>query len=240
MKPPSNKEIYYTYYSYENDKGIDGFGYIGQRKLQNADSPEKEEYYGTPKSPKNEFFKSKENKSKIILGIFETQEEAIAHEIYLHNLWGVDTNEHFANMSKQTSVGFSFSAEGEENPGYKYWKGKKRKKESVEKQKETLKSLNLVPYKRTQETINKVSEAKKGRIPWNKGRKWTDEERKNIGEGQKGRKRRFNFKNSTSSKEHKGITKAELMRREPDTLEYEARKLIRNEIEITSNGWFLE
>lgn len=97
---------YYTYYSYETDKGIDGLGYIGYRKLKDADTPQEEDYFGTPKSPRNKDFKENENKAKIILGEFETEEEAIAHEIYLHELWSVDTNPHFANMAKQTSKKF--------------------------------------------------------------------------------------------------------------------------------------
>lgn len=77
-----------------------------------------EDYYGTPKSPRNKEFKNNPHKDKIILGVFETQEEAIAHEIYLHKLWDVDKNPHFANQAKQTSTAFKYSQSGENHHGY--------------------------------------------------------------------------------------------------------------------------
>lgn len=98
--------MYYTYYSYETDKGIDGLGYIGYRRLRPGFTPENEPYWGSPSSPKNRLFLNNTNKNKIILGIFQTEKDAINHEIYLHELWAVDTNPHFANQARSRSNGF--------------------------------------------------------------------------------------------------------------------------------------
>jgi hypothetical protein len=98
--------MYYTYYSFETDKGIDGLGYIGYRRLRAGFAPENEPYWGSPDSPKNKQFKDNPNKDKIILGVFDTKQEALDHEILLHQLWNVDTNDHFANAAKSISSGF--------------------------------------------------------------------------------------------------------------------------------------
>lgn len=189
--------MYYTYYSYETDKGIDGKGYIGSRKLRTADTPEKEEYWGTPKSKRNLDFKLNKNKEKIILGEFETKEEAYAHEMYLHDLWDVDHNPHFANQAKQTSVNFSYdlsptedtrkkigeAVKGEKNGMYGKThtpEVKKKIKENSLKLKhteETRKQMSKTHtgMKHTEETKRKISKANKGKKmpndPWNKGKK---------------------------------------------------------------------
>lgn len=103
----NTKRYYYTYYSYETNKGIDGLGYIGSRACPLGLSPEEDiKYFGTPKSKKNQPFKNNIHKAKIILEVFDTLEEAIEHEVYLHALWDVKNNEHFANQSNQTSKKF--------------------------------------------------------------------------------------------------------------------------------------
>jgi hypothetical protein len=55
---------------------------------------------------------------KIILCEVETYEEACAMEVELHAFFEVDINPHFANIARQTSAGFNFRAEGENNPNY--------------------------------------------------------------------------------------------------------------------------
>lgn len=121
--------MYYTYCSYETNKGTNGLCYIGYRKCPEGITPEKDQYFGSPSSPKNKDFAENPNKAKIILGTFETKEKAIEHEIYLHNFYNVDKNPKFANQAKQTSVKFSFSASGEEHPLF----GKNHKPETCEK-----------------------------------------------------------------------------------------------------------
>jgi hypothetical protein len=90
---------YYVYYSYEPW----GRGYIGSRTRSINVSPEEDTYYG---SFSDKTFTPTE---KIILGVYETAEEAIAAEIALHEFFDVVPNPHFANRSKQTSSSFSTS-----------------------------------------------------------------------------------------------------------------------------------
>ena len=90
---------YYVYYSYEPW----GRGYIGSRTRNINVSPEEDIYYG---SFSDKTFTPTE---KIILGVYETAEEAIAAEIALHEFFDVVPNPHFANRSKQTSSSFSTS-----------------------------------------------------------------------------------------------------------------------------------
>lgn len=99
----------YTYLVYETNKGKKGLKYIGSRLCPPGLTPWTDtKYVGSPASPKNQNFakNKRENKEKMILGIFYTREEALAHEIYLHNLYEVDINPEFANQAKQTSIGF--------------------------------------------------------------------------------------------------------------------------------------
>jgi hypothetical protein len=49
---------------------------------------------------------------KIVLEVFNTREEALAHEIYIHNLYEVHTNPEFWNLAKQTSTKFTCSTKG--------------------------------------------------------------------------------------------------------------------------------
>lgn len=99
--------VYYTYYSFETNKGIDGRGYIGSRKCPKTTTPELDSYWGSQKSPKNQDFKNNPNKDKIILGVFNSAEQALEHEVYLHSLWKVASNPHFANQAEQTSKSFT-------------------------------------------------------------------------------------------------------------------------------------
>jgi hypothetical protein len=158
----SKHTVYYTYYAYENDKGIDGKGYIGFRKCPDNTTPEEDDYYGSPSSPKNQFFKTKKNKSKIILGLFDNSKDALSHEIYLHHLWKVDINPHFANAGRQTSNGFYCEIA---------WnRGLKTPAHIIEKLKESHLRENL-----SLEARQNMSEGQKGKTVWNKGKKGLQE-----------------------------------------------------------------
>lgn len=85
---------HYVYYSYEEW----GRGYIGKRS--SLLSPEMDPYLGSFSD------KTFHPTQKIILGIFDTSEEALAAEIVLHDFYGVHKNPHFANRAKQTSSKF--------------------------------------------------------------------------------------------------------------------------------------
>ena len=87
---------FYVYYSYEEW----GRGYIGRRECichPNDDV----NYFGSFKD------KSFKPSCKVVLQIFNSREEAIQAEVELHKFFSVDLNPHFANRSKQTSVGFA-------------------------------------------------------------------------------------------------------------------------------------
>ena len=92
------KEYYYTYYSYEEY----GRGYIGSRGCECL--PEEDiRYFG---SFRDKTFKPAQ---KIILGIYETREEAYSDEIILHEYYNVANNPHFANRANATSTKFYFT-----------------------------------------------------------------------------------------------------------------------------------
>jgi hypothetical protein len=57
---------------------------------------------------------------KIILTEHATREEAVEAEVKLHKFYQVDTNPHFANKARQTSVSFSYSAPKGERSGEKH------------------------------------------------------------------------------------------------------------------------
>lgn len=89
------KKYHYTYYSYEEF----GRGYIGKRTCKWK--PEEDvKYFG---SYTDETFKPTQ---KIILGTYDTAEEALADEIKLQHFFQVVPNPHFANQVYQTSTKF--------------------------------------------------------------------------------------------------------------------------------------
>jgi hypothetical protein len=86
---------HYVYYSYEEW----GRGYIGVRSCKCH--PEEDcKYIG---SYTDRTFKPTR---KEVLEQFSSREDAIEAEILLHNFFEVHLNSHFANRSKQTSVGY--------------------------------------------------------------------------------------------------------------------------------------
>jgi hypothetical protein len=103
------KKYYYTYYSYE--VGIENCrGYIGKREC--VCLPEEDvKYFGTFKD------KTFNPVNKIIIGVFETREEALKSEVHLHYLFNVSKEPHFANKAKQTSTKFSYCPKTEEVSG---------------------------------------------------------------------------------------------------------------------------
>jgi len=101
--------IYYTYYSYEPF----GRGYIGSRGCE-CNSVEEDNYFGSYGD------KTFNPSCKIILTEHATREEAVEAEVKLHKFYQVDTNPHFANKARQTSVSFSYSAPKGERSGEKH------------------------------------------------------------------------------------------------------------------------
>jgi hypothetical protein len=100
----TQKEYYYTYYSYEEW----GIGYFGSRGCKCF--PEEDiNYFGSFKDKK---FKPTQ---KIILkSDYATREEAYADEIILQEYYKVAENPHFANKSYQNSTKFYYITPTEE------------------------------------------------------------------------------------------------------------------------------
>ena len=74
--------------------------YIGVRSCKN--SPEEDKYLGSSKIIKN----NKIAVNKHILATWKTREEALSHEILLHDCFNVAINKEFFNQAAQTAVGF--------------------------------------------------------------------------------------------------------------------------------------
>ena len=97
---------HYVYYSYEEW----GRGYIGRRRC--SCHPEEDTgYFGSFSDP---FFNPSQ---KIILGIFDSIEEASEAEVLLHKFFEVGRNPQFANAAKQTSKKFHYDCTGQTNLG---------------------------------------------------------------------------------------------------------------------------
>jgi hypothetical protein len=122
--------IHFVYCSFEEN----GRNYIGVHSTGNLYDGYMGSYRDSTFSPEH----------RIILGYFKDRESALAREVQLHELFSVDKDPTFANLSKQTSSKFyahewveRLKVGGESHPHY----GKKR----------------------SPETGRKISEAKKGK-----------------------------------------------------------------------------
>jgi hypothetical protein len=168
-----NNYYYYVYYSYEEW----GRGYIGKRKC--ICLPEKDKKYFGSFSDKT--FKPTE---KIILAIFNTEEEALICEVQLHDYYKVDVNPHFANRAKQTSAKFYFDStgiirsektrkkiSGKNNPMF----GKTHSKEARKKISEAAKNIS-------DETRLKMSNAKRGKSSRRLGQTHSEKTRQRLSE----------------------------------------------------------
>lgn len=105
--------------------------------------------------------KSFDPDTKIVLGYSKTVEGAIWLEMQLQRVFRVAEDPQFANQAYQTSVGFSFSGEGENNPMY----GKKPSEETIQKLREANWGENNPNFgkKHSEETIQKLREARLGK-----------------------------------------------------------------------------
>jgi 5-methylcytosine-specific restriction endonuclease McrA len=154
---------FYVYYSYEEY----GRGYIGKRECKCL--PEEDiKYFG---SFKDKTFRPTQ---KIILETFNSVEEALEAECFLHNFYEVDKNPHFANRAKQTSRKFYYIVPreymvGENNPA--------KRPEVRKKLSDTAKTRRA-----SEETKRKMSEAHKGRVSPKGmlGKKLTEEQKQKM------------------------------------------------------------
>ena len=172
----------YTYYSYEEY----GRGYIGAR----SKSPIGDDiYFGT-------FSDTNFNPTqKIILGEYETMEEALTAEVALHAFFDVDINAHFANRAKQTSGGFYFDPTGREVTEAERKKSRaswtpERRRAQAERMTKQNKSDRHRQSMIERNKSNKMREAAAERNTKHcKGKPLSQEHRNKISEGVKGIKR---------------------------------------------------
>lgn len=90
-----------NHYTYEIKHKISNKRYIGVRSCTCA--PAEDDYWGSSKYiPKD----VKDTHIKTMLKEFSTREDAVSHEILLHNKYNVAVNPEFYNRAKQTATGF--------------------------------------------------------------------------------------------------------------------------------------
>jgi len=141
--------------------------------------------------------------TKKILAEWNSKEEAIAHEIFLHVCFDVGKNDDFLNKARQTSTGFtgcglkgkpngrrgipnpnlSKKLKGKPNPAVsEALTGRKRPEISAKlKGKPNPKIGNaLKGQKLSVETKKAMSDAKKGKSPNNKGKRLSEQTRKKM------------------------------------------------------------
>ena len=95
--------IYSHNYTYEIENKINRIRYIGVRSCNEA--PVDDPYMGSSKRLNEAIaIEGKENFTKKILQTFPTREEAMKHEIDLHELYDVARNPMFYNQAKSTST----------------------------------------------------------------------------------------------------------------------------------------
>ncbi len=87
---------HYTYILLDPESNMK---YIGMRSCKCK--PEEDTYMGSSYSMT---IHDKRRCDKLVLEEFDTREEALQHEIKLHNQFEVHTNPEFWNLSKQTSL----------------------------------------------------------------------------------------------------------------------------------------
>lgn len=161
---------HYTYQiNYSN-----GMKYIGVRSSECL--PELDtKYVGSSAYTDNELITSKE-----ILKVFETREQALLHEIEIHELYDVARSSDYYNKARQTSTGFDTTGiafpQSEESKLKRSnsLKGRKRPAYIGENLSKQRKGVKKGPH--TAETKQRISEANKGQINTMKGLKYSAEE----------------------------------------------------------------
>lgn len=129
-----------NHYTYIIKNLYNGKIYIGVRTCEC--DPTQDNYWSSSRHL-NDLIKryGKDHLRKRILRVHDTRENAMLHEIELHNKYDVAVNERFYNKAKQTSTGFDTTGT------YGSWNGRTH----------------------TDETKVKMSETKKGKTACNKG-----------------------------------------------------------------------
>lgn len=184
---------HYTYRLTLNNNTDSRKYYIGARSC--TEYPTKDSYFGSCKTLLAWIKEhGTEGIVKEILAIYGKRQDAIEHEINLHNYFDVAKNVEFWNKAKQTSVGFDTTGttQSKELKLQKSLKTKGRPK--TEEHKAKIRNA-LLGKTRSKEHCEALSKAKKG-IPSplkgmsiGKGRKFTEGHKIKIGLANKGKVR---------------------------------------------------
>ena len=142
--------------------------YIGVRSCKV--NPEEDKYLSSSKVIK----RNKIAVDKHILATWDTRQEAVSHEIVLHDCFDVAVNPEFFNQATQTALGFDTS--GKPSP----MKGKQHTLETIGKMRES--KLN-----QSDETKQKISNTLKGHVAWNKGVSPTDDAKYKMSQAKLGK-----------------------------------------------------
>lgn len=189
---------HYTYRLTINNNTDSRKYYIGARSC--TEYPTNDNYFGSCKTLLAWIKKhGTEGIVKEILAIYGKRQDAIEHEINLHNYFDVAKNVEFWNKAKQTAIGFDTTGtkQTEELKLQKSLKTKGRPK--TEEHKEKIRNA-LLGKAKSKEHCNSLSNVRKG-IPSplkgmsiGKGRKFTEEHKIQIGLANKGKIRSNEYK----------------------------------------------
>lgn len=174
------------------------FRYIGVRSCQIK--PEEDVYFGSCKPFKQwQATHGTTNMVKTVLATWPTREEALSHEILLHDCFDVARNPEFWNQAKHVSTGFDTTGVP---------KTEEHKKKIGRSGKDHWTYNKTIPL----ETRIKMSESHKGEKSYWFGKKLSEETKRKISEAQKGEKswcygKKFPEKGIAVSKALKGKPK---------------------------------
>jgi hypothetical protein len=153
--------------------------YIGTRSSHNIDIGKGYFTSSRDKVFKERFKNYPEQFICVIEGMYETREEAVGVEIFLHNFYDVGRNPHFINKAKQTSTGFDIT--GNKEIAEKIGKSKKGVKLNIS---EEMKMKRKVWINKKRPDHSKKMKGEKNPFY---GKKHSDETKRKISEANKGK-----------------------------------------------------
>jgi group I intron endonuclease len=187
-------------YVYLTTNLVNGKQYIGQHKSKVFDIY----YLGSGKLIKSAINKyGRKNFSCEILSIAGSKEELDKQEIFWIAKYNAATSEQFYNIANGGNT-IGTVAESTKKRISKAHKGKKLTAEQRKKMSDAKKGTHQSEIhkqhlsearkglKRSEETKRKISESLKTNVPWNKGKKMSDEYKRSRSEGQKRRLSKIN------------------------------------------------
>jgi hypothetical protein len=168
-----------NYYIYEIEcyhPNYKGMKYIGKRQCECE--PINDDYWGSGRRMNKKIVNEigHEYFSKKIIVLCDNPKQLVEQEIYLHEVHDVGRNPKYFNIVKQTSTGFDRT-------------GIPQSQDIRKKISNSTKGEKNHFYRKKHQNSSKklISDANKGNVAWNKGKKMTAEYCKNISIGAKNR-----------------------------------------------------